>query len=154
MESDALAPPPIRSSMIESERLGAPSLPGSAVDSLRASLPSTRIVFAPVSGYGPSLELRADRVGEVAALDLRGDHEEHGGEQHPADQREQHPAQDAAGRDPAAPLGRGLGAGLRRAAERGQLRQARAAAARAVDLVVRAVARLPLIGVLAQLVEA
>ena len=50
IESDAFAPPPMRSSMIESERLGAPSLPGSAVDSLRASLPSTRIVLAPVSG--------------------------------------------------------------------------------------------------------
>jgi hypothetical protein len=52
IESDALAPPPIRSSMIESERLGPPE-PGSARPFVRASEPSTRIVFAPVSGYGP-----------------------------------------------------------------------------------------------------
>ena len=52
MLSEALAPPPIRSSMIESLRLGPPE-PGSARSSVRASDPSTRIVFAPVRGYGP-----------------------------------------------------------------------------------------------------
>ncbi len=154
MESDALAPPPIRSSMIESERLGAPSLPGSAVDSLRASLPSTRIVFAPVSGYGPSLSCgptasaRSPRW--ICAETMKSTAES---STQPATasstQRRTRPGVIRRRR-----LGAGCGAGLRRAAERGQLREARAAAARAVDLVVRAVARLPLIGVLAQLVEA
>jgi hypothetical protein len=52
IESCALAPPPTRRSMIESERLGWPIVcaPGSAFFFVRASEPSTRIVFGEVSG--------------------------------------------------------------------------------------------------------
>ena len=52
IESVALLPPPIRSSRIESDRDGVPILfaPGSLLSLVRASEPSTRIVFGDVSG--------------------------------------------------------------------------------------------------------
>ena len=55
MESEAFAPPPVRISMIESDRDGPPICePGSASPLVRASEPSTRIVLAPTSGHGPA----------------------------------------------------------------------------------------------------
>ena len=55
IESVELLPPPTRISTIESERLGWPILfaPGSLESFVRASEPSTRIVFGDVSGYPP-----------------------------------------------------------------------------------------------------
>ena len=52
IDSCALAPPPIRSSMIESDRLDWPIVcaPGSPFPFTRASEPRTRIVFGDVSG--------------------------------------------------------------------------------------------------------
>jgi hypothetical protein len=51
-DSCAFAPPPMRRSMIESERLGSPIVcaPGSALPFVRASEPSTRTVLGDVSG--------------------------------------------------------------------------------------------------------
>ena len=48
------------------------------------------------------VELVADLVREVAALDLRGDHEQDGGDRDPREQRDREPLDDAPGGDPAA----------------------------------------------------
>ena len=82
-------PPPTRMSMIVSERLGWPiSLaPGSLEFLVRASEPSTRIVFGEVSVKPESLERAAGRVGDALALDLGGDQEQQQREQQPADDR-------------------------------------------------------------------
>ena len=68
IESWALAPPPTRRSMIESDRLVSPIVcaPGSAFSFVRASEPSTRIVFGVVSGKPPPLSW-ASAASEILA---------------------------------------------------------------------------------------
>ena len=85
MERRADFPRPTRSSMIESERLGWPTLlaPCSSDPDARASEPSTRIVEGDSATLPPVVERVARRVGDLAALNLRADQEEHQREREP-----------------------------------------------------------------------
>ena len=104
IESVALWPPPIAQ---QQDRVRArrawPILfaPGSLESLVRASEPSTRIVFGRGQRVAAAAELGVGGVGHLRRLDLRGDQEQHERDRQPGDDAGDEPAQDAPEADPA-----------------------------------------------------